>query len=1562
MSTLNPDHIGSEQTRTEPNTPLRARFRYNSSSRVSSSESRQRAPVRRATTTDVPGEQKEESATKANGEAGSGRNFDWKTRGSGWFHSGSQTQTSPTSPRRRSKQETPERSRPGHFRRITHLGGSTVRDSSPAGGKPRNDASQRWRRVKAGLKLLGQKRKAENHVDYAKSAELMAELLAGSPAALILASNFQRDERKKRKVPVLLEQLKIRITDSQTLHDSAGDRHLKFRIELEYGSGLMRMKWVIWRFLRDFVNLHAKYKLQAKKANLKRKGDNPTRTKLPRFPRSAFPYLRGIRGLADDDDDEENTGADGSGAEGDGDLTSRPRANRKRTSTRPEPIRRTSTSNDLGSSGQNLDSSGGQSGPDAERKEVYADRQRKKLEQYLREMIRFLIFRAGSNRLCKFLELSALGIRLAAEGGYHGKEGTLVLQSGKGVDWRKKWNPALFLERHRPMWFLVRQSYIVCVDSPEEMNVYDVFLVDPSFDMAAKRPRIRDQKKARDMARTAKKSAGAPRHHVLKLANSERKITLFARNERQQDQFAESIDFMRKNTEWSSTHRFGSFAPVRQNVSAQWLVDARDYLWNVSRAISMAQDVVYIHDWWLSPELYMRRPPAISHKWRLDRLLKRKAEEGVKIFIIMYRNINSAIPIDSEYSKFALLDLHPNIFVQRSPNQVRQNVFFWAHHEKLCIVDHTLAFCGGVDLCYGRWDTPQHLVVDDKLTGFEPAEFPKDSDHCQLWPGKDYSNPRILDFFKLDDPYGEMYDRTKVPRMPWHDIGMQIVGQPARDLTRHFVQRWNYLLRQRKPSRPTPFLLPPPDFNPAELEALGLDGTCEIQMLRSASEWSIGTPNTVEHSIMNAYVKLIEDSEHFVYIENQFFISSCEFDGHQINNHIGDALVERIVRAYENDENWLAIIVIPLMPGFQNTVDSQDGTSVRLIMQCQFRSICRGSSSIFGKLQAKGIQPEEYIQFYSLRSWGKIGPNKALVTEQLYIHAKCMIVDDRAAIIGSANINERSMLGSRDSEVAAVIRDRDKIDSVMGGEPYLVGRFPHTLRLRLMREHLGIDVDAIMHREREQCFEGANADDDDSSISDIDSDSSTERNLVESKHQVQDEIIARSDGMHSFNHDIDWEEAGNPHVKGRKKPTTDSRVSGSAQHREDVDGSGPDNMAAFRDPSITQGRDSTLLDGDREVLMHDALEANQAEPADSHEMRHHQQIDQTETNSVQKRDRRKSAGNLPPPRLPQTSSQEAGLTLLSQLPPLPITDDTDIGGPPLMKSFSPASAEALSPLLANMRRPMVEDDCMKDPLNLGFFQDTWHTIAENNTKLFRQVFRCMPDNHVTNWKEYDAFIAYGERFANSQGMPRSDSLNTTMHENEPKPPSGPPGPAMHPTSSLKSQARTNVGDASEKTGLFEDVKDTIASTINSTIDSKTLRPDTKDSSSTVGQSSQSKAGIEDSLQTRTADSNTTQLETPKPPSKEKLAPPGELDEKEALASKEEVRAEPNHGLRRRRRTTIKSGGTLRGSEPLIDSAAAEQLLNLVQGHLVVFPYDWLVNEERGSKWLYPVDQMAPMEI
>lgn len=1383
--------------------------------------------------------------------------------------------------------------RPSNLRRLTGFGPSENAEGlSAPWRRHRADrgsslSAQRWRQIKAGLKLIGQRRKADSTVDHAKSAELLAELTSGVPAALILASMFQRDEHGSKRIPILLEQLKVRVTDSK-IDSHSGDRHLVFRIELEYGSGMTRMKWIIHRTLKDFANLHLKYKLHFGTQKYIQLRNTETGQNLPRFPRSAFPYMRGVRGLDSDLEDEEEEGGYETAAEA---TSGNERAGRRqhvRRQSSGAPSRRQSTVTNTEGEGGAGAASTTEAGPSTKR-ETYPERQRKKLESYLQKLIRFLIFKPDSNRLCKFLELSALGVRLAAEGSYHGKEGYLIIQSSKGLDFRRALTPAMVKKRHSPKWFLVRHSYVVCVDSPEAMNIYDVFLVDPFFKLQTQKISLRNQK-AKELAKSAKESARHPQHHTLKLENSERKLKLLARNERQLHQFEDSIRFMVDNTPWAKPNRFDSFAPVRHHCFAQWLVDARDHMWVVSRAINQAKDVIYIHDWWLSPELYMRRPAAISQKWRLDRLLQRKAREGVKIFVIMYRNINSAIPIDSEYSKFSLLDLHPNIFVQRSPNQFRQNTFFWAHHEKLCIIDHTLAFVGGIDLCFGRWDTPQHMLTDDKPTGFETPDGPKDADHCQLWPGKDYSNPRIQDFYDLDKPYEEMYDRNTTPRMPWHDISMHVVGQPARDLTRHFVQRWNYILRQRKPTRPTPFLLPPPDFDAADLEALGLDGTCELQILRSSSSWSTGTSDLTEHSIMNAYVKMIEESEHFVYIENQFFVSTCEIDGRKIENLIGDALVERITRAAKNKEAWRATIVIPLIPGFQNTVDSEGGTSVRLIMMCQYRSICRGETSIFGRLRALGIEPEDYIQFYSLRSWGKIGPHKHLVTEQLYIHAKCMIVDDRAAIIGSANINERSMLGSRDSEVAAIVRDTDMIWSSMNGRPYLVGRFPHTLRMRLMREHLGIDVDELMEHSmatEEELRRIEIAEEDSKPVEDrdrLDSESlmqekQTERDMIERRHRIQDEFLSRSEDMHSFNHDVDWEQSNNPNLKSNRKLTADARVTSNQEHKKDVDGFGADNLNAAAQGGWGDARDTQFLDTKTEVLV--SPHASEGKGT----VQQPKRSPQRSASGTNERDGPNSFATIPEVET-NPAAQESESTGGSAAPPSRDRYDSD---------------RYPHPLGPDMKHIYIDQDCMRDPVIDLFYLDTWHAVAEKNTKIFRSVFRCMPDSEVKSWKEYKEYTAYAERFTELQNQ-QTSKANAKLHVQV----------ANSNTEKQAAEATQSPSDRSPSEVTKQDASpldEKASRRISDVLASGNTRNGRLDDSGSSG---------EDGERQR--------------------ADPPVVEYSEALN-----RNATTHSRRRRRRaTTLGSKREFHASDEMMDRQRAENLLEQVQGHLILWPYDWFV--------------------
>jgi phospholipase D1/2 len=1516
----------------------------------------------------------------------------WR-RGGSWMNTPQRHLAVPASDQEDLENSTAVGRRRGHSRRVTVLGGGGVSDGDAivprrprfGGERASTYGAHKWKQVKNTLKLLRQKK--EDRFDYYKSAELMAELSAGAPAVLMLASMIQRDEHGNKRIPVLLEQLKLRIKDSTPDPDDDSDRHWIFTMELVYGSGTSRMVWTVIRTLRDIYNLHFRYKFALRNEKyIPGRIDLGTRPKQPKFPYSAFPYLRGARkegGESSDETDQGSVRGDETAGEGtidevaeDGpsapvsDIEGSQVARRKRSRVNLLGMRRRSTG--ITDPGEMSNIEGNAVIDQAARRQRYIDKQRRILEKYLSEMIRWLMFKPDSNRLCRFLELSALGVRLAAEGSYHGKECFLHIQSSKGLDFRRVLTPAKVISRHSRKWFLVRQSYIVCVESPENMNIYDVYLVDSKFSIISKRntlKQIGSKGKSADIDLTVE--APPEKHHTLTLQTSERQVRLFSRNQAVMKQFEASINEMLRQTAWYESKRFNSFAPVRTNVFAQWLVDGRDYMWNVSRAINMARDVIYIHDWWLSPELYMRRPACISQKWRLDRLLQKKAREGVKIFVIIYRNVEAAIPIDSEYTKFSLLNLHPNIFVQRSPNQFKKNQFFFAHHEKICVVDHDVAFVGGIDLCFGRWDCPQHPITDDKPTGFEEvSEAPKDAEHCQLFPGKDYSNPRVQDFFRLNLPYEEMYDRSRVARMAWHDISMQVVGQPARDLTRHFVQRWNYLRRGRKPTRPLPFLLPPPDAKMEELEALGLSGTCEVQILRSATTWSLGIDET-EHSIHNAYIKMIEDSEHFVYIENQFFISSTDVYGTRITNRIGDALVERIIRAYQNDEDWRCVIVIPLMPGFQNTVDEQEGTSVRLILMCQYRSICRGDSSIFGRLRAAGIEPEDYISFYSLRQWGILG-NDVLVTEQLYIHAKAIIVDDRVALIGSANINERSMLGSRDSECAAIVRDTDMIWSKMAGKPYRVGRFAYTLRLRLMREHLGLDVDEILEQERQQEMDRVNFEQE---MDHIYREDTAEAGPSSAQPTQHSEPIR----LPSFNHGLDVEQAKATHDTSSSSNSSedveiDPRVTNNEQHQLDLSGYGPDNWKTAEQSGLDEGRDSIVVNG-REVLVHN-IDAEGKGTLES--PRHSHQPRPSSENRYLDPSDPVSEGLPPMPPMNRRTTEQLGLLRSAQLPSLPVIDDTDIGGPSvhLDASGQPVNG-AFHPMAADIKMASIDKDCMRDPLDSSFLDDVWHRVAINNTKLYRRIFRCMPDSEVSTWAEYREYVDYGERFrASMEGRPKSEEPENKcgdhhQHSTAAGAGVGAPGP-----DAIVQAAEREVEKIPEK--ISEKLPSTqhneshprilIPGSNGSDLNEKQPLEAAQTQDGTQAQRQEPPSPVYSQGEMSQADTQFPTMDNP--PAGKFLEPHGSKRERRTTFSTEKsgsrgnVSHSPGQGgsVRRRRRATTK--GSRRGFsiEDMPSRADSEELLKMVQGHLVQFPYDWLLTEETNGNWGYQVDGVAPLAI
>jgi phospholipase D1/2 len=139
------------------------------------------------------------------------------------------------------------------------------------------------------------------------------------------------------------------------------------------------------------------------------------------------------------------------------------------------------------------------------------------------------------------------------------------------------------------------------------------------------------------------------KHKVGKFTN------LFNANHRHDEAHEKATDA--KRSKIAESHRFNSFAPERDGNLVKWYVDGRDYFWAVAEALEKAQETIYIADWWLSPELFLKRPPFYNQQHRLDQVLKRRAQAGVKIYISVYKEVsmNMAAARSAAHSSYRFL-------------------------------------------------------------------------------------------------------------------------------------------------------------------------------------------------------------------------------------------------------------------------------------------------------------------------------------------------------------------------------------------------------------------------------------------------------------------------------------------------------------------------------------------------------------------------------------------------------------------------------------------------------------------------------------------------------------------------------------------------------------------------------------------------------------------------------------------------------------------------------------------------------------------------------------------
>ena len=97
----------------------------------------------------------------------------------------------------------------------------------------------------------------------------------------------------------------------------------------------------------------------------------------------------------------------------------------------------------------------------------------------------------------------------------------------------------------------------------------------------------------------------------------------------------------------------------------------------------------------------------------------------------------------------------------------------------------------------------------------------------------------------------------------------------------------------------------------------------------------------------------------------------------------------------------------------------------------------------------------QYLTLLNLRACEVI--DGKVRTEQIYVHSKLLIADDRHAIIGSANINDRSQTGKRDSELAVLIMDDvERKKAILRDEEVYVHKEVRKLRMDLWQKHFAL--------------------------------------------------------------------------------------------------------------------------------------------------------------------------------------------------------------------------------------------------------------------------------------------------------------------------------------------------------------------------------------------------------------------------------------------------------------------------------------------------------------------------
>lgn len=249
--------------------------------------------------------------------------------------------------------------------------------------------------------------------------------------------------------------------------------------------------------------------------------------------------------------------------------------------------------------------------------------------------------------------------------------------------------------------------------------------------------------------------------------------------------------------------------------------DADDYFRAVRKAMVQARHSVLLIGWDFDARIPLGDPDADGGPAKLGDFVLWLARRNKGLQIRLLRWDTGAIK--SWFRGTTLLTIlrwkmHPRITLRLDGKHPLTS----SHHQKIVVIDDCLAFCGGIDMTEGRWDTPEHRD----------------------------EHPRRV------SPRGK-------PMKPWHDATSAFDGPAARALGDLARERWRIVTGDALPAIP----------DRTECWPEGLIPTFRdrgLAIIRTRPEHDGVTPI---HEVEQMTLDLIARARRVIYAESQYFAS-----------------------------------------------------------------------------------------------------------------------------------------------------------------------------------------------------------------------------------------------------------------------------------------------------------------------------------------------------------------------------------------------------------------------------------------------------------------------------------------------------------------------------------------------------------------------------------------------------------------------------------------------------------------------------------------------------------------